>query len=99
MCKLKSQEINSFKDVLLTEGVGPKTLRALWLISEAVYNYPVSTVDPARFSFAFGGKDGHPYPVDRKTYDETLSLFKYLVDKAKVEGKEKLRMLKVLANM
>ena len=99
MCKLKSQEINSFKDVLLTEGVGPKTLRALWLISEAVYNYPVSTVDPARFSFAFGGKDGHPYPVDRKTYDETLSLFKQLVDKAKVEGKEKLRMLKVLANM
>ena len=94
ICKLKSTQLNSFKDILLTREVGPKTLRALWLICEAVYNYPVSTQDPARFSFAFGGKDGHPYPVDVKTYDETIEFFKYLVDKAAIEGKEKLKILK-----
>ncbi len=97
LCKIKQeQQLNSFKDILLTEGVGAKTLRALGLISEVVYGYPVSTRDPARFSFAFGGKDGHPYPVDKKNYDKTLSLFKSIIDKAQIEGKEKLRILKVL---
>ncbi len=96
-CKIKNQNVNSFSDILLTEGVGPKTLRALGLISELIYNYPVSTTDPARFSFAFGGKDGHPYPVDKENYDKTLNLFKTIIDKAKIEGKEKLRILKILA--
>lgn len=96
-CKIKDTNISSFKDLLLVEGVGPKTLRALGLISEVIYGYPVSTKDPARFSFAFGGKDGHPYPVDKQNYDKTLSLFKYIVDKAKLEGKEKLNILKTLA--
>ncbi|MFN3550454.1 MAG: DUF763 domain-containing protein [Endomicrobiia bacterium] len=95
--KIKDTELNSFKDLLLIEGVGTKTLRALGLISELIYGYPVSTKDPARFSFAFGGKDGHPYPVDRENYDKTLSLFKYIVDKSKLEGKEKLKVLKTLS--
>lgn len=97
--KIKEKSLNSFSDLLLTEGVGPKTLRALGLISEVVYGYPISTVDPARFSFAFGGKDGHPYPVDKENYDKTLNLFKTIVDKAKIEGKEKLNILKKLSKL
>lgn len=98
LTKIKNTEIKSFKDLILVEGVGPKTLRALGLISEVIYGYPVSTKDPARFSFAFGGKDGYPYPVDKENYDKTLNLFKYLVDKAKIEGKEKLKILRTLAS-
>ncbi len=98
-CKIKDQEVKTFSELLLTEGVGPKTLRALGLISEVVYGYPVATADPARFSFAFGGKDGHPYPVDRGNYDKTLNLFRTIIDKAKIEGKEKLDILKMLAKL
>ena len=58
-----------FETLLGMEGVGAKTLRALSLIAELVYQTPVSLRDPARYSFAHGGKDGHPYPVDRTTYD------------------------------
>ncbi len=99
VCNIKDIGLNSFKDLLLIEGVGPKTLRALSLISEVVYGEQVSKVDPARFSFAFGGKDGHPYPVDKKLYDETLNLFKYIVDKAYIEGKDKLRIFRMLSTL
>ncbi|MCS7151471.1 MAG: DUF763 domain-containing protein [Endomicrobia bacterium] len=99
MKRLKDNNLNSFENLLLTEGVGPRTLRALGLISEVIYGYPVSTKDPARFSFAFGGKDGHPYPVDKQTYDQTLSLLKFLVDRAKLEGKEKLNILRRLSEI
>ncbi len=95
--KIKATELSSFKDLLLIDGVGQKTLRALGLISEVIYGYPVSTKDPARFSFAFGGKDGYPYPVDIRNYDKTLNLFKCIIDKAKIEGKEKLKALKNLS--
>ena len=55
-----------FEQLLGMEGVGPKTIRALSLISELVYGKPAAFEDPVRFSFAHGGKDGHPYPVNRK---------------------------------
>lgn len=98
-CILKDKQVQQFSDILLTEGVGSKTLRALCLISEVIYGDPVCIRDPARFSFAFGGKDGHPYPVDKENYDKTLNLFKSIVDKAKLEGKEKLKILKFLATV
>ncbi|MGC8976511.1 MAG: DUF763 domain-containing protein [Candidatus Ratteibacteria bacterium] len=95
--KLKEKDIKTFNDIVLTEGVGIKTLRALCLISEVVYGNPVSLKDPAKFSYAFGGKDGHPYPIDKKTYDETINLLKNIVDKGKIGDKEKIEIFKKLS--
>jgi len=86
----------SFESLLGIEGVGPKTLRALSLISELVYNTPVSLRDPASYSFAHGGKDGHPYPVDRRTYDSSIQFLAQALDKAKIGDKEKLEAFRRL---
>ena len=79
-----------FEALLALGGVGPKTLRALSLISELIYDTPVSLQDPASYSFAHGGKDGHPYPVDRKTYDSSIEFLAQVVGRAKIGDKEKL---------
>lgn len=86
-----------FESLLGTEGVGPKTLRALALVSELVYGTEASTRDPARFSFAHGGKDGTPYPVDRPTYDRTIDLLHRALDRAKVDRSEKVHAFRRLA--
>ena len=78
------------------EGVGPKTIRALSLISELVYGKKASFLDPVRFSFAHGGKDGHPYPVNRKQYDLSIQILRDAVNKAKLGITEKLKALKRL---
>ncbi|HEX75554.1 MAG TPA: DUF763 domain-containing protein [Dehalococcoidia bacterium] len=80
----------NFEKLLGLEGVGPKTLRALSLISELVYEVPVSFRDPARYSFAHGGKDGHPYPVDRKTYDRSIEMLHQALERVKVGDKDKI---------
>ncbi|MCM8818771.1 MAG: DUF763 domain-containing protein [Candidatus Omnitrophica bacterium] len=97
--KLKEKEINSFKDIILTDGIGLKTLRALCLISELVYGVSASINDPAKFSFAFGGKDGHPYPIDKENYDKTIYLLKTIIDKSKIGDKDKISIFKKLAYM
>ena len=74
--------------------MGPKTLRALSLISELIYGVKSSFKDPARFSFAHGGKDGHPYPVDRNVYDKTIEVLKGSIDKARVGDREKMEALR-----
>jgi hypothetical protein len=79
----------SFEELLGLEGVGPKTIRALSLISELVYGVPASFHDPARYSFAHGGKDGYPFPVDRRTYDKSIELLACAVRRAKVTAAEK----------
>jgi len=81
------------------KGVGPKTIRALSLISELVYGAPISTRDPARYSFAHGGKDGIPYPVDRKTYEKSIKFLKEATNKAKLGHYEKLHALRRLQKM
>ena len=86
----------NFESLLPLEGVGPNTLRALSLISELVYETPVSLRDPASYSFAHGGKDGHPYPVDRKTYDSSIQFLAQALDKAKIGDKEKLEAFRRL---
>src|SRR3972149_10304571 len=86
----------NFESLLALEGVGPKALRALSLISELVYDTPVSLRDPASYSFAHGGKDGHPYPVDRKTYDNSIQFLAQAVEKAKIGDKEKLEAFRRL---
>ncbi|MFQ6111725.1 MAG: DUF763 domain-containing protein, partial [Nitrospinota bacterium] len=85
-----------FERLLGTEGVGPKTLRALSLISELIYGVAPSFRDPARYSFAHGGKDGHPFPVDRKTYDRSIEALARAVRRAKLGSAEELKALKRL---
>ncbi|MCM8805041.1 MAG: DUF763 domain-containing protein, partial [Candidatus Omnitrophica bacterium] len=95
--KLKEKDIKIFNDIVLTEGVGIKTLKALSLISQVVYGDLPSFNDPAKFSYAFGGKDGHPYPIDKKIYDETINFLKSIVDKAKIGDREKIEIFKKLS--
>jgi hypothetical protein len=73
-----------FETLLGLEGVGAKTIRALSLISELIYGVPPSYRDPARYSFAHGGKDGIPYPVDRAVYDQSISVLSRAISKAKL---------------
>jgi hypothetical protein len=80
---------NNFEQLLGLKGVGPKTIRALSLISELVYGVAPSYRDPARYSFAHGGKDGIPYPVDRKTYDQSIELLSRAINKARLGIGEK----------
>jgi len=87
---------NNFENLLRLEGVGPATVRALSLISELVYGVPPSFRDPARYSFAHGGKDGIPYPVDRKTYDRSIEVLARAVRKAKLGDREEMEALKRL---
>lgn len=87
---------SNFESLLALEGVGPKTLRALSLISELVYGTPVSLRDPATYSFAHGGKDGHPYPVDRKTYDSSIRFLAEALEKARIGERERLEAFRRL---
>jgi len=86
---LLQKDSRSLTDVLMTENVGPKTIRALSLISELLTGAKPSFEDPARYSFAFGGKDGIPYPVDKITYDKTLNVIEKAIKKAKLSPQEK----------
>ena len=74
--RLCDQKPENYEKLLATEGVGPKTIRALALVSEIIYGAKPSYEDPARYSFAHGGKDSTPYPVDRPTYDQTIEKLK-----------------------
>jgi hypothetical protein len=89
---------NNFEQLLGIKGVGPQSLRALSLISELIYGIKPSFKDPTRFSFAHGGKDGHPYPVDRKVYDSTIEVLKDAIDRAKVGDREKMEAIRRLGN-
>ncbi len=85
-----------FEDVLATPGLGPKSLRALTLVSELIWGAPASARDPARFAYAHGGKDGTPYPVDRATYDKTIASLRKAILQAKVGRRERLDALRRL---
>lgn len=87
----------NFEQLLAVPGVGPKSVRALALVADVVYGSPASMRDPARFSFAHGGKDGHPYPVDRRVYDNSVEWLKEAVGKAKIGRSEQLSALKRLS--
>jgi hypothetical protein len=78
-----------FEQLLMIEGVGPKTIRALSLVSEIIYGAKPSFEDPARYSFCHGGKDGTPYPVDRVTYDKTITVLEKGIKMAKISFIEK----------
>lgn len=85
-----------FEELLMLQGVGPRTLQSLTLVSEVVHGTPSRFKDPARFSFAHGGKDGHPFPVPTKTYDDVIDHLKNAVAKAKIGNSEKQKALRKL---
>jgi hypothetical protein len=88
-----------FSELLLLEGMGPRTLQSMALVSEVIYGSPSRFDDPARFSFAHGGKDGHPFPVPVNVYDETISVLKKAVDMAKVGASDKLQAIQKLGEL
>lgn len=94
--KIHETEPENFENLLSIEGVGEKTVRALALISDVVYGVSPSFKDPATYSFAHGGKDGHPFPVDRRTYDRSIEIIEKAVKQAKIGDYEKLRALRRL---
>jgi uncharacterized protein len=84
------RNLHDFAELLLLEKLGPRTLQSLALVAEVVHGAPSRFSDPARFSFAVGGKDRHPFPVPLKTYDESLDFLRTSLDQAKVGHAEKL---------
>jgi uncharacterized protein len=84
------REFRDFASLLLLEKLGPRTLQSLALIAEVVHGAPTRFSDPARFSFALGGKDRHPFPVPLKTYDESINILRIALDSAKLGDPEKL---------
>lgn len=87
---------NNYEELLSFEGVGPKTVRALVLIAKLVYGVEACWKDPCKYSFAHGGKDKIPYPVDKKTYDESIKTLKEILEKVEIGNREKLEALKSL---
>ena len=87
---------DDFPSLLLTPGVGPRTVQALALVSEVVHGAPSRFQDPARFAFAHGGKDGHPFPVPLEVYDQTLTVLRRAVEQAKLGNAERLDALRRL---
>src|SRR6201992_4182910 len=90
---------SDFEDLLLLEGLGPRTLQSLALVSEIIHGTPSRFKDPVRFSFAHGGKDGHPFPVPTKVYDETLGVLHTAIYKAKLGNSEKSDAVKRLSKI
>ena len=88
--------IDKFEDLLMLKGVGPKTLKSLALVSEVIHGDSSRFDDPARFSFAVGGKDGVPHPVDTESYDETINILQDSVEKSKLGYNDKSKALKRL---
>lgn len=88
-----------FEELLMLEGMGPRTLQSLALVSEVIHGTPSRFKDPARFAFAHGGKDGHPFPVPTKVYDETIDTLRNAIQKAKLGESDKLQAVKKLTEL
>ncbi len=94
--KTYEQKPENFESLLSMPGVGAKTLRALALVSELIYAKPLSFRDPARFSFAHGGKDGYPYRIQKSDYDQSINILEKMINKAKIERTDKIKALRRL---
>ena len=90
------QKLRDFASLLLVQNLGPRTLQSLALIAEVIHGTPTRFNDPARFAFAHGGKDSHPFPVPLKTYDESIAVLRRSLDAAKVGDTEKIDGMKRL---
>jgi hypothetical protein len=92
----REQQPQNFEDLLMLEGVGPRTMQSLALVSEVIHGAPSRFKDPARFSFAHGGKDGHPFPVPIKIYDESIQILQKGIEKSKLGNSDKLKSINKL---
>lgn len=92
----REQQPQNFEDLLMLEGVGPRTMQSLALVSEVIHGASSRFTDPARFSFAHGGKDGHPFPVPTKVYDESISILRKGIEKSKLGNSDKQNTLNKL---
>src|SRR5581483_10027462 len=90
------RDLRNFASFLLLEQLGPRTLQSLALVAEVIHGTPTRFADPARFAFAHGGKDGHPFPVPLDVYDQTIRTLKSAVRKAKLGREEELAALRRL---
>ena len=88
-----------FEELLLLKGMGPRALQSLALVSEVIYGTPTRFEDPARFSFAHGGKDGHPFPVPLKIYDETIDTLQRAINRAKIGNGDKIEAIRKLSEI
>ncbi len=93
------EEVRGFEDLLLLKGLGPRTLQSLTLVSEVIHGTPSRFSDPARFSFAHGGKDGYPFAVPTRTYDETIDTLRKAINKSKIGYSDKQRAFKSLTTI
>ena len=87
---------SNYEQLLAFRGVGPATIRGLALVAEVIYGEKSSWKDPVKYSFAYGGKDGVPYPVDRKAMDESIQILRQAVQEAKIGDPDKVRSLRKL---
>jgi hypothetical protein len=102
LCDNVASYVNEPRDVealLGIEGVGAKTLRALALTSELVYGTRARLRDPARYAFAHGGKDGTPFPVERRTYDRTIEVMRNALNRARIDRNVKVAAFRRLAEI
>jgi len=95
----QEKNVSNFEELLLLEGLGPRTLQSLALVSEVIYGQPSQFKDPARFSFAHGGKDGHPFPVPTSVYDETIDTLQRAIQKSKLGQRDKIQAIQSLSKI
>ncbi|MCS7134423.1 MAG: DUF763 domain-containing protein [Candidatus Pacearchaeota archaeon] len=92
--KIYNSNPQNYEELLLVEGTGPTTIRALALLSNLIYGTELSWRDPCKYAFAHGGKDGWPYPVNKKQYDKSIEILQHAIKNAKIGNKERLEALK-----
>ena len=90
---------STYEELLCIRGMGAKKIRALALLSKLLFGTEIDWRDPAKYSFAHGGKDGYPYPVDIETYENTIMILREAVEQAKLDKKEKLNAIKRLEKL
>jgi hypothetical protein len=88
-----------FEELLMLKGMGPRTIQSVALVSEIIYGTPTRFDDPARFSFAHGGKDGHPFPVPIKVFDETINTLQTAIQRARIGNTEKMDAIRKLSEI
>ena len=95
--KIYERQPEDFETLLAMQGVGPASVRALAMVAEIVHGVKLSFRDPVRYSFAHGGKDGIPFPVDRQTYRQTIDVLEGALKRAKLGNSDKLKAFKRLS--
>ena len=99
LARLYDLQPGSYRDLLSSEGVGPATVRAFALVAEVVYGVKPSRKDPVRYSFAHGGKDGHPFPVNREDYDRSIAMLERALKRIRTGDSEPMKALRRLSEI